>query len=258
MFIEKRPVIYVGYDSREHEAYEVLRKSIQRYNTKYDIIPLVQPALRRAGLYRRTIRFDSNAESITRIDEFDGRPFSSDFTFTRFLVPALNQYDGLALFMDADMFIRWDIEELFNTYGKREEYAVQVVKHNYRPNEGLKMDGQVQQNYNRKNWSSFVLWNCSHPSNLNLTVDDVNTKSGSWLHGFSWLSNDEIGSIEPEWNWLDGWSPENIVPKNVHFTTGGPWFEDWEGKRKSDTEYAGEWQAFKSKVFMDKLVGEVL
>jgi hypothetical protein len=208
MFVEKRPVIYVGYDSREHEAYEVLRKSILRYNQKFDIIPLVQPALRRAGLYRRTIRFDSNAESVTRIDEFDGRPFSSDFTFTRFLVPALNQYDGLALFMDADMFVRWDIEELFNKYGNREEFAVQVVKHNYRPKEGLKMDGQVQQNYNR--------------------------------------------------NWLDGWSPESITPKNVHFTTGGPWFEDWKGERKSDTEYAGEWQAFKSKVFMDKLVGEVI
>ena len=170
MFVEKRPVIYVGYDSREHEAYEVLRKSILRYNQKFDIIPLVQPALRRAGLYRRTIRFDSNAESVTRIDEFDGRPFSSDFTFTRFLVPALNQYDGLALFMDADMFVRWDIEELFNKYGNREEFAVQVVKHNYRPKEGLKMDGQVQQNYNRKNWSSFILWNCSHPSNLNLKL----------------------------------------------------------------------------------------
>lgn len=258
MFITKRPVIYVGYDSREHEAYEVLRESIIRFNNKYDIIPIVQPALRRAGLYRRTIRFDSDATSRTRIDEFDGRPFSTDFTFSRFLIPALNQYDGWALFMDSDMFVRADIGELFETYGKNEEYAVQVVKHDYNPSETKKMDGQIQQNYNRKNWSSFILWNCAHVSNLNLTVDDVNTKTGGWLHGFSWLKNEEIGSIHPEWNWLDGWSSENISPKNVHFTTGGPWFDDWEPKRKSDTEYAGEWQAFKSKVLMDKMIGEVI
>ena len=39
--------------------------------------------------------------------------------------------------------------------------------------------------------------------------------------------DDEIGELEEEWNWLDGHSDININPKNVHFTTGGPWFENW-------------------------------
>ena len=258
MFTKKNPVIYVGYDAREDHAYEVLRESILRYTTKYDIIPLVQSSLRRAGLYRRSARIDVQHDKRIKIDEFDGRPFSTDFTFTRFLIPALNQYDGWALFMDSDMFVRTNIEELFEEYTSNEDYAIRCVKHNYNPTATIKMDGQVQQQYNRKNWSSFVLWNCSHPSNLNLTVDDVNLKPGSWLHGFSWLKDDEIGDIHQEWNWLDGWTSEIIEPKNVHFTTGGPWFSDWEPKRQSDASYAGEWQGLKSQVFFDKALGEII
>ena len=252
MFSNKKPVIYVGYDSREYQSYEVLRESILRYTNKYDIIPLVQTSLRRAGLYRRTVRLDiASGEKVARVDEFDCRPFSTDFTFTRFLIPAMNQYSGWALFMDSDMFVRTNIEELFDEYTKNSQYAIQCVHHNYNPTATVKMDNQVQQNYNRKNWSSFVLWNCSHKSNLNLTVDDANLKPGSWLHGFGWLQDDEIGAISEEWNWLDGWSPEAMNAKNVHFTTGGPWFEpEWEPKRQSDIAYAAEWKELKKKTFI--------
>lgn len=257
MFSKKRPVIYIGFDPKEENAYEILRHSVMSYNKDYDIIPLIQPALRRAGLYRRSARMDSIDGNRVMVDVFDGRPFSTEFTFTRFLIPALNQYDGLALFMDSDMMVKADIGEIFEEYGRNEQYAVQCVKHDYRPTAERKMDGQVQQQYNRKNWSSFVLWNCSHPANLNLTVDDVNTKSGSWLHGFRWLEDDQIGHIKEEWNWLDGWSDETIKPKNVHFTTGGPWFSDWQPKRQKDAEYAGEWQSMHSKLFMDKAMGDI-
>jgi len=255
---EKNPVIYVGYDSRENLAYEVLRESILRYTNKYDIIPLVQTSLRRAGLYRRTIRLDIETGSPARVDEFDCRPFSTDFTFTRFLIPALNQYSGWALFMDSDMFLRTNIEELFEEYTQNEQYAIQCVHHNYNPTASIKMDGQVQQNYNRKNWSSFVLWNCSHKANLNLTVDDANLKTGGWLHGFGWLEDEHIGSISEDWNWLDGWSSEKIDAKNVHFTTGGPWFNEWEPKRDIDATYAGEWKKLKANMIFDKEFGKVI
>ena len=77
----------------------------------------------------------------------------------------------------------------------------------------------------------------------NFTVDDVNTKSGRWLHNFQWLKDSEIGSMHEEWNWLDGHSPEDIEAKNVHFTTGGPWFKEWKCMRAKDGEYAAEWNA---------------
>ena len=239
--MNKRPVIYIGYDGRDHRAVEVLAHSIKKYNKEYDIIPLMEPALRRNGMYRRTSVVYPH-EPHQRYDAFDGRPFSTDFTFTRFLVPALNQYDGLALFMDADMFVRADIAGIFEVYGKNTQYAVQCVQHKpYEPNSNVKMDGVAQTSYYRKNWSSFMLFNCSHPSNLKLTVDDVNLKTGGWLHSFSWLDDDEIGSIHPEWNWLDGQSDPQLEAKNVHFTTGGPWFNNWKPSRPVEEAYVEEW-----------------
>ena len=85
----------------------------------------------------------------------------------------------------------------------------------------------------------------------------MNVKTGGWLHGFEWLKDEDIGGINEEWNWLDGWSSDIIKPKNVHFTTGGPWFSDWEPKRVSDASYAGEWQALHSTIYMDKILREV-
>ena len=51
----------------------------------------------------------------------------------------------------------------------------------------------------------------------------------------------DIGTIDEEWNWLDGHSDPELKAKNVHFTTGGPWFKDWKCKRSIDGQYASEW-----------------
>ena len=126
------------------------------------------------------------------------------------------------------------------------------------------MDNQIQEAYSRKNWSSFMLWNCGHKANLNLTVDDVNTKSGYWLHNFKWLDGWEhgrmtqfpIGKIEEEWNWLDHHSSENIEPKNVHFTTGGPWFKDWKPSKRSDAKYALEWETLHDAIVLEESLGK--
>ena len=99
-----------------------------------------------------------------------------------------------------------------------------------------------------------MLFNCDHERTKMLTVDDVNLMSGNWLHRLSWLEDDEIGDIHEEWNWLDGHSPANIEAKNVHFTTGGPWFDKWEAKRKIDEEYAFEWKLFQDKIYTEKLM----
>ena len=97
--------------------------------------------------------------------------------------------------------------------------------------------------YPRKNWSSLIMFNCGHELNQKLTPQDVNTKSGRWLHTFQWLPDKEadIGTIPEEWNWLDNHSSTDIDAKNVHFTTGGPWFKDWGSKRDVDNKYAIEW-----------------
>lgn len=238
--------IYIGYDAREDIAVEKLVKSIRKYQSQNINVKLLKVnSLRHSGLYRRSPHINSTCwgteqDGIMR-DSADLKPFSTDFSFSRFLVPFLNVHQGWALFMDCDMFFRTDPVKLFKEYNDS-KYAVYCVHHNQEEKKGLKMYGCPQTSYSRKNWSSFVLWNCEHPSHKNLTVDDVSTKSGNWLHNFRWLADEEIGEIDHCWNWLDDSSSPEIEPANVHFTTGGPWFKRWKPTREVDARYAEEWK----------------
>ena len=215
--------VFVGYDPREDIAYQVCKHSIARRNKEVLVRPLVQKELREAGWYTRPID-----------------PLSStEFTFTRFLIPELCDYKGWALFMDCDMILLTDIQELFDQAD--EKYAVMCVHHDYTPREGFKMDGQKQSIYPRKNWASVMLFNCGHPSNKQINSSVVNNTeiTGKYLHRFSWLQDSEIGQLSHEWNWLTDWykEPEDGKPKLLHYTEGGPWFENYR-----DCDYHKEWK----------------
>ena len=215
--------VFVGYDPREDIAYQVCKHSIVRRNKNVEVKPLIQKELRDQGYYDRPL--DKLA--------------STEFTFTRFLVPELSNFNGWAVFMDCDMILQTDIAELFAQADNK--YAVMCVKHDYTPKEGTKMDGKAQTVYPRKNWSSVMLFNCSHPSNQDLTVELVNDPevTGKYLHRFSWLKDEEIGELNPEWNWLAGWykEPQDGKPKLIHYTEGGPWFENYR-----NCDYHAEWK----------------
>jgi hypothetical protein len=156
--------------------------------------------------------------------------------------------------MDCDMYFRSDPLELFEKYNDP-KYAIYCVKHNHTQasEETHKMYGNEQYQYSRKNWSSVVMYNCGHECHNNLTVDDVSTKSGHWLHNFKWLDDDTIGDLPEEWNWLDGHSSADIDAKNVHFTRGGPWFRGkiWEPLDDKSEEYAQEWESLRDEMNAD-------
>lgn len=212
--------VFIGWDTREDIAYQVCEWSIKSRSNDVDVIPLVQKDLRTVGLYTRDID-----------------PLSStEFTFTRFLIPTIMNYKGWALFCDCDIIYLEDIQNLFDLAD--DKYAVMCVKHEYKVEEGIKMDGKLQTIYPRKNWSSVVLFNCGHPSNQKLTRELVNTETGKYLHRFAWLDDSEIGEIPHEWNWLVGVynEPNDGSPKAIHYTEGGPWFKNYR-----DCEYSKEW-----------------
>lgn len=215
--------VYIGWDSREDIAYQVARKSIiDNASVPVEVIPLKLKTLRKDNMYWR----DTDALS------------STEFTFSRFLVPELSQFTGWALFIDCDFVFLDDVAKLFAQADNK--YAVMCAQHEYTPKEGVKMDGQTQTIYPRKNWSSMVLFNCSHPDNAVLTKRLVNKSSttGQYLHRFSWLTDDKIGNISHEWNWLVGWynEPNDGHPKALHYTEGGPWFNQY-----WNCEYANEY-----------------
>ncbi len=214
--------VYVGYDSREDIAWKICFSSIiKRSTTPCEVKPIIQQELRDYNIYRRPI--DKNA--------------STEFSITRFLVPFLNEYEGWAVYCDCDFLWLDDITKLFKQ--RDDKYAVQVVKHDYTPKNTTKMDGQKQHLYPRKNWSSMVLWNCSHPANKKLTLEVVNNQTPSFLHRFQWIDDSEIGEVSLEWNWLTDWykEPEDGSPKALHYTEGGPWMEGYE-----NTSYSKKWK----------------
>jgi lipopolysaccharide biosynthesis glycosyltransferase len=215
--------VFIGWDSREEIAYEVCRQSLEANSSiPLEITPIKQADLRRRGLYTR-----------------DSDPLSStEFSFTRFLVPHLADYRGWAVFVDCDFLFRRDIAGLLDY--RDSSKAIYCVKHDYRPNESTKMDGQPQTQYARKNWSSFMLINCAHEQVKQLTPAVVNAETGLFLNRFQWLTDDVIGSLPVTWNYLEGWhtKADCADPIAVHYTRGGPWFDNWR-----HVEFGAEWTA---------------
>lgn len=232
--------VYIGWDPREDLAYQVCSSSLRRHATqplyikKISAYDLSWPG--QDGVYTR----DWYQRGTQKYDKIDGKPFSTDFSFARFMVPTLMQYEGWALFHDCDFYWRDDVSKLWSL--RDDDYAVMVVKHDYRPRDAVKMDGQKQEPYPRKNWSSLILWNCGHEANRSLTRNAVNSEDGSWLHGFRWLDDSLIGSLPECWNWLEGHSTSSD-PKAVHFTRGGPWWTDY-----MDVPFSEEWRKERERV----------
>jgi hypothetical protein len=210
--------VFIGYDDREAVAYSVLAYSIQaRASQPVSIAPLMLSQL---------------GSVLTR----ERHPLqSSDFSFSRFLTPHLSGYAGWTVFMDCDMLMLEDIADLWKLRDDR--YAVMVVKHNHVPRETVKFLGEPQSKYEKKNWSSVMLFNNARCRAL--TPDYVNRASGLELHQFKWLANDElIGALPERWNHLVGYNPPRPDAALVHYTLGGPYFYEYR-----DCEYSKEWFA---------------
>ena len=208
--------IFIGYDSKEKVAYNVLSHSIIQNSTK----PVAITPIALNNLKDDFVR-ERNAFS------------STEFSFSRFMIPHLMNYQGWALCMDCDMLMFEDISKLWRM--RDDSKAIQVCKHDYTPKESKKFLGQVQTKYEKKNWSSFMLMNCKKCTTL--TPDYVNKASGLELHQFKWLERDHlIGDLPLEWNWLVGEYEYKEDVNNEHYTKGGPWFEDY-----AKCDYSQDW-----------------
>lgn len=213
--------IYIGFDSREPDAYLVAESSLRRRaKSPVSVTPLNGHRLAESGLLRRPMDTRGN-----RFDFLSGAPCSTEFAISRFLVPILAQ-TGWALFVDSDVVFLGDVGELFALADP--DYAVMVVKHAPYGG-GQKMGGQAQLAYPRKGWSSVVLWNCDHPANRRLSLVDVQERRGFDLHGFYWLADYEIGELPESWNWLVNVVPPPDYARLAHFTEGGPFLSSWNG-----------------------------
>ena len=209
--------LFIGYDPRESVAFYTLAHSIlRRASIPVTITALMQSQLE--GLYTRT----------------RGPTESTEFSLTRFLVPALSGFRGRSVFMDCDMLCRTDIAGLEAEAQRQPDKAVLVCRHDYVPSTSRKFLDQPQTRYERKNWSSLMVFNNERCRAL--TPDYVNTAPGLDLHRFRWIPDLEIGALALEWNWLVGEYEYSEKAKIVHYTIGGPYFPQYR-----DCDYAQEW-----------------
>ena len=207
--------IFIGYDPREAIAFHTCVNSIIRHASQpVSIMPL---ALN---------NFQDYTETHT-----DG---SNQFIYSRFLVPHLMDYQGQAIFMDGDMIVRGDIAELWamRDLGK----DVQVVKHDYKTRMPVKYLGSKNEDYPRKNWSSVMIFNCQNFPTRKLTPDYIQKSTGAHLHRFEWTTDDRVGALPPEWNWLPDEYGANPNAKLLHYTLGTPCFHEF-----ATTTMADEW-----------------
>ena len=208
--------IFIGYDEGEKIAFHVLSESIRRLSSEpVSIVPLDLNTIR--NHFKR--------------DKQDNQ--STEFAFSRFMVPYLSNYEGWSIFMDCDMMVRTDINNLWKL--RDNDYAVMCCKHDYEPNQNAKFRGAKNEPFPKKNWSSMMMTNNAKCKAL--TPEFVNSATGLELHQFKWLESENlIGSLPLTWNWLVSEYDYNVKADNVHFTLGGPYFKGYE---KSD--YANEW-----------------
>jgi hypothetical protein len=210
--------VCIGYDGREAVAFNVLAYSIHRRSSQpVSIAPLMLSQLQ--GVFHR-----------------ERHPLqSTDFSFTRFLTPHLSDYSGWSIFMDCDMLVLDDIAKLWAL--RDERYAVMVVKHDHVPTEERKFLNEPQTKYEKKNWSSVMLFNNARCRAL--TPEFVNSASGLELHQFKWLGTDQlIGALPLQWNHLVAYNTPRQDASLVHYTLGGPYFDKYR-----DCEYSKEWFA---------------
>jgi lipopolysaccharide biosynthesis glycosyltransferase len=207
--------IFIGYDPREAIAFHTCVNSIIRHSSQpVSIIPL---ALNNFKDYTET--------------HTDG---SNQFIYSRFLVPHLMNYQGQAIFIDGDMIVRGDIAELWalRDLGK----DVQVVKHDYKTRMSEKYLGSKNEDYPRKNWSSVMIFNCNNYPTKKLTPEYIQKSTGAHLHRFMWTSDDRVGALPAEWNWLPDEYGANPDAKLLHYTLGTPCFHEF-----ATTPMADEW-----------------
>ena len=206
--------VFIGFDEGEKVSYHILSESIRRQSSvPVSITPL---CLSNIPEFKRELQPNQ----------------STEFAFSRFLVPYLSDYKGWSLFLDSDMMFRDDIKNLWDMIDK--DKSIMCCKHDYVPKQNVKFRGAKNEPFPKKNWSSFMLMNNERCKML--TKEFVETATGLELHQFKWTHEENIGELPLEWNWLVSEYDYNKNAKNVHWTLGCPYFKDY---AKSD--YADEW-----------------
>jgi len=183
--------VFIGVDARQPVAFTVCASSVLRHaKSRVSVEP-------------------------TRIDWLPGftRRGLTDFTFLRYMVPWMCGYEGVAVFMDGDIIVRADINDLVALADPLA--PVSVAKH-----------------VARFEWPSVMVFR--NDKCRALSFEYVNNPLTA-PQSLEWAKT--IGELPSEWNHAILWEPHKEDAKLLHFTCGLP---AWPETERSP--HAGKWQ----------------
>jgi hypothetical protein len=194
--------VYIEYDKDNPGNAEICKHSIQKNSS----IPINFVFLKQQDLIDQGLCSDKLGNNISR-----------------FLVPYLNQYEDLAVYVDSNILFIDDIAKLIDNIDAAK--AVHVVKHAY-PNNP------------RKYWSSLIVWNCKRTEHQNLNPEYIQAENIQNLYNLAWIKDIKIGELKPAWNWIDGWYRElrDGYPSAIQYIQGAP-----DKVNSQNYEYADHW-----------------
>lgn len=228
--------VFVGYDSREDIAYQVAKYSVRKHSPTSNVYPIVMDSLRADGIYTR------------------GKDLlaSTAFSTTRYLTPLMAGYKDIALYIDCDVLVTQDVNNILSWDYLNPKIPVWVVQHNFTPKSQTKMDGRRQITYPRKGWMSVALFNCAHTACKALTPEVINSSPIQFLNEMQWCDGYEIGELDRRWNHLVRHhhapeedartliAPTDKTPAIIHWTLGGQWLGD-----QPEQDYDALWRTYR-------------
>lgn len=221
---KKKPLnIYVGYDSNHGDIAEISKFAIEETIRNSAAGTRRQPAT-----FLQYFEPEIKMLDISKIPEYT-RPYanqSTEFTYSRFLVPYLENYEGFSIFVDNDFIFTRSLLPMF--YWLHPDDAVACIKYRQYQHDTTKFDGEINIDYPCKLWSSMMIFNNGHEDCKKLTPEVVNTWTGAQLHQFEWT--DKISSIPEKFIFTEGYDnpEEKWDVSGYHYTRGGPWIKNME------------------------------
>lgn len=216
---KKKPVnIYLGYDSSHSEVFDVAKKSI------LDSVERTKSG-GECHEFFNDYQVEVKKLDINAIPEYtrDYANQSTEFTYSRFLIPYLENYEGFSFFIDDDYIWRYSPMSLF--YFLDPDNALACVQYDFKHHDETKMGGEKNVSYPKKLWSSMMIFNNGHEDCKRLTPEMVNNASGQYLHQFQWTN--QISKIPHAKIATEGYEDKMEVSHHaVHYTRGGPWIKD--------------------------------
>ncbi len=238
-----KPVnIYLGYDSSHGEVFDTAEKSI------YNAVEASKSGGAGAEFFN-DYEVEVKKLDISLIPEYtrDYANQSTEFTYSRFLIPYLENYEGISYFIDDDYI--WEHTPLSLFYFLDPEHAVACVKYDFQDHEETKFNGEKNVSYPKKLWSSLMIFNNGHEDCRKLTPEVVNNESGKYLHQFEWTN--QISKIPHNKICTEGYDTIEKSHHAVHYTRGGPWIKDMDCSNINmlDLYYKHKNSLYKKKVY---------